>query len=44
MVPKEQAEAFAKQKGMIFFETSAKTAEHVNESFMTVTSELVKEL
>jgi hypothetical protein len=29
---------------MIFFETSAKTAEHVNESFMTVTSELVKEL
>ena len=29
---------------MYFFETSAKTAEHVNESFMTVTSELVTKL
>ena len=29
---------------MLFFETSAKTAEHVGDSFMGVTHELVKNL
>jgi len=27
---------------MLFFETSAKTAEHVNDSFMKITEELLK--
>ena len=29
---------------MMFFETSAKTAEHVNECFMNLTGDIVKEL
>lgn len=29
---------------MMFFETSAKTAEHVTECFMNLTSEIVKDL
>lgn len=43
-VPTEIAEAFAKEKNMLFFETSAKTAEHVNECFNLLTNSIVKEL
>ena len=43
-VPTQIAEAFAKEKNMLFFETSAKTAEHVNEFFNFLTSSIVKEL
>lgn len=43
-VPTEVAETFAKEKNMLFFETSAKTAEHVSECFNLLTNNIVKEL
>ena len=43
-VSTESAQAFAKEKKMLFFETSARTAEHVVECFNTLTSNIVKDL
>lgn len=43
-VSTEAAQAFAKEKNMQFFETSAKTAEHVTECFTTLTGNIVQEL
>ena len=34
----------ANEKKMMFFETSAKTADHVNECFMNLTSKIVMDL
>jgi hypothetical protein len=34
----------AAEKKMMFFEASAKTADHVNECFMNLTATIVKEL
>ena len=43
-VPTEKARELADEKKMMFFETSAKTADHVNECFMNLTSKIVHEL
>lgn len=40
----EKARALADEKNMMFFETSAKTADHVNECFMNLTSKIVSEV
>ena len=43
-VATEKARGLAEEKKMMFFETSAKTADHVNECFMNLTSKIVHEL
>lgn len=39
-VPASEAEAYAKDAGLLFFETSAKTAEHVRELFTEIAKKL----
>ena len=39
----EQGREFANQYGMKFFETSAKESKNVQESFVTMTKEIIKE-
>ena len=39
-VSKEEGEAFAKKHGLLFFETSAKTASNVEKAFLTVTEQI----
>mmetsp|Transcript_10489 Transcript_10489/g.17098 ORF Transcript_10489/g.17098 Transcript_10489/m.17098 type:complete len:195 (+) Transcript_10489:1235-1819(+) len=41
-VDKEEVEAYAEENGLIFFETSAKTAEHVRELFVSIANKLPK--
>lgn len=41
-VSKEEAENFAKQKEMLFFEASAKSSENVNESFLALSKRLMQ--
>ena len=43
-VKKEEGEAFAREHGLIFMETSAKTASNVEEVTLLNTSILVKQL
>lgn len=43
-VPTESAQHFATSKKMLFFETSAKTAEHVNDCFTSLTLNIVSDL
>ncbi|KAL1921217.1 uncharacterized protein VTP21DRAFT_10933 [Calcarisporiella thermophila] len=39
-VPTEEAQAYADEAGLLFFETSAKTAENVNELFLAIARKL----
>lgn len=39
-IPTEDAEAYAKEAGLLFFETSAKTAENVRELFTAIAKKL----
>ncbi|MCB0370729.1 MAG: hypothetical protein KDD45_15225 [Bdellovibrionales bacterium] len=43
-VTTEKAKALAEEKKMLFFETSAKTADHVQECFMNLTGKIVQDL
>lgn len=40
MISTEEAEAYAKEAGLLFFETSAKTAENVKELFTAIAKKL----
>ena len=40
VIPTAEAEAYAKEAGLLFFETSAKTAENVRELFTAIAKKL----
>eukprot|EP00474_Spongospora_subterranea_P008538 CRZ08996.1 hypothetical protein [Spongospora subterranea] len=43
-IPKEEGEAFAKDNGLIFFETSAKTATNVEEAFIKTAEQIYSKI
>jgi len=44
VVKKEEGEQFAKENGLVFMETSAKSSDHVEEAFMNTAEEIYKKI